>query len=173
MKNFITLLSVIALTASSALAAAPTADMAGHSYSESHPEFSADVGLGDINSKFAFGIGLKGQVPIVIDGNDFKFGLRSGFYFGPSSPTSWAIPILATSEYDFKGDNVFKPYLGLEIGADVDHASYEGTSSTGANFAFLFVPGVNFGDGYHYFIELPIGTMADGFCVLPSLGMHF
>jgi hypothetical protein len=134
--------------------------------------WSGSVGLGTAASKFHFGVGIKAQVPTTIDNNDFKFGLRSGFYLGPSDPTNWILPILATSEYDFRVENALKPYVGIELGLSIAHSSFA-TGSTSTDFAFLFNPGVNFGDGQKYFFELPLGTMFSSFVILPSVGMHF
>ena len=138
-------------------------------------EWSGDFGLGTVASKFHFGVGVKAQVPVTFDNNDFKFGLRSGFYLGPSDPTDFIIPVLATAEYDFRVSGNLKPYVGIEMGLSVTHSSgadgFNGNTST--DFAFLFVPGVNFGEGERYFFEIPLGTLASDFAFLPSIGMHF
>ncbi len=137
-------------------------------------EFSGSLGLGSAASKFHFGFGLQAEIPTTLDNNNFRFGLQSGFYYGPSSPSTWIIPILATGAYEFKHDtDGFMPYVGLAMGISISHASAGGLSASSTDFAILFKPGANFGEGKKYFVELPIGTMGGDFCILPSVGMHF
>jgi hypothetical protein len=167
----------IALLALATLITAPSfADVGDSHMSHSDQlQWSGDVGLGTVDSKFHFGAGIKAQVPVTYENNDFKFGLRSGFYLGPSNPTDFIIPVLATSEYDFRVNGNLKPYLGVELGLSITHSSghdgYGGNTNT--DFAFLCVPGVNFGDGDRYFFEMPLGTLASDFAFLPSIGIHF
>jgi hypothetical protein len=192
MKNFIASFALVTLITAPAFAAtvkkitttttsspAVVSEPAVHNYSHSNDLlWGASFGLGTVDGKFYFGLGLKAQMPFTIDNNDFKFGMRSGFYLGPSSPTTWIIPILATSEYDLRVNNAIKPYLGVELGLSIDHISAggafgTGVSDTSTHFAFLFVPGVHFGDRDAYFFELPLGTISSAFVLLPSIGMHF
>lgn len=192
MKNFIATFALATLIAAPTFAAtvkkttttttsspAVVSEPAVHNYSRSNEIlWGVSFGLGTVDGKFHFGFGLKGQMPFTIDNNDFRFGMRSGFYYGPSDPTTWIIPILATSEYDFRVNNSIKPYLGIELGLSIDHTSFGGAfksggSDTSTHFAFLFVPGVHFGDHEAYFFELPLGTISSAFVLLPSIGMHF
>ena len=187
MKNFIATFALATLIAAPTFAAtvkkttttttsspAVVSEPAVHNYSRSNEIlWGVSFGLGTVDGKFHFGFGLKGQMPFTIDNNDFKFGLRSGFYLGPSGSTDWLLPILATSEYDFRVMNQLKPYIGLEIGLSIDHASYGNSGQTGVDFALLFVPGMHFGSNEIYFLELPLGTIWNSFVLLPSIGMHF
>ena len=201
MKNFIAVLALTTLIAAPSFAATKkvkktttttttTTDapvVAPTPVPNNGPEFSGTFGLGTISSKFVFGVGFKAQWPVNIQGNDFKFGGRTGFYFGPSSPTTFVIPILATAEYDFRVNNALKPYVGLEMGLSWAHAStgstdvtiggftttVSGASASSTDFALLVVPGMRFGDKEMYFVEIPFGTMVSSFTVLPSIGMRF
>jgi len=171
MKKKIALLAFATLITLPALAETRVADSPTVSHSD-QVEWSGDFGLGTVDSKFHFGVGVKAQVPVTIQNNDFKFGLRSGFYLGPSGSTDFIIPVLAAGEYDFRVSGNLKPYAGIEIGASITHSSF-GSGSTSTDFALLFVPGVNFGEGERYFFEIPLGTLASDFAFLPSIGMHF
>ena len=150
------------------------------------PELSVNFGLGTLASKFHFGFGFKAQWPMTMDGNDFKFGGQTGFYFGPSSPSTFVIPVLATAQYEIKTTNAMKPYAGIGIGFAFAHASQgsstvtaagatvtvDGPSASSTDFAFLFIPGFNCEDG-KYYAELPIGVINTSFALLPTVGMHF
>ena len=138
------------------------------------PEISADVGLGTAIQKFHFGLGFKVQFPVVLQSNNFKFGGRTGFYIGPSSPSTWIFPLMATGELEVRTTSPFKPYVGVELGISIAHFSsgVSGISGSSTDFGLLFVPGVNFGELHQYFFEIPIGTLNQNFVFLPSLGMH-
>ena len=144
-----------------------------HTSSAGGAEFSTDFGLGTISSKFVFGFGLRLEFPVMVDNTRLTFGGQTGFYIGPSDPTTWLIPILATGSYEFKVAGEIKPYLGIGLGLSFAHASLGNVSASSTDFAFLFKPGVNFGDAHRCYFELPIGTMGSGFALLPSIGYHF
>ena len=206
MKTFITALALTALIASPAFAAkkkkvvkkaaeitapvtesAPTPVYSHNPSSHPAPFWSATFGIGTVGGKFGFGPTLKAQWPVELEGNAFKFGGRTGFIFGPSSPTSFLIPILATAEYEFVTSNSLKPFLGLEMGLTFSHSSAsgldtsvggitihtDGSSASSTDFAFLAVPGFNVGDDHLYFVELPFGVISTSFTILPSFGMRF
>ncbi len=160
------------ITTTASSSAYPTQNAYGN-----RPELSVGFGLGTAINKFHFGVGLKALFPVQIESNQFKFGGQTGFYFGPSNPTSWVLPILAAAEYDFKTSDSLKPYIGIAMGISIAHASYStgfgtSTSASSTDFAFLFTPGVNFTSS-NYFAELPIGVLNTEFALLPTVGMHF
>jgi hypothetical protein len=153
-------------------------------YSHGAPFWGVGFGLGTVGSRFAFGPTLKAQWPVELSGNQFKFGARTGFIFGPSSPSAFTIPILATAEYEFSVANQLKPFLGLEMGLTFSHAggsddvtvggvTFKGASSSSTDFALLFVPGFSFGDSHMYYFEIPLGVIATSFAIFPTVGMHF
>jgi hypothetical protein len=133
-------------------------------------QFGVDVGAGIVDPKFHFGLGARLEFPISVGNSFMRVGVQSGFYFGPSSPTSWMIPILAIGSYQFNTTGTLKPYLGLGLGATIFHASSVGTST---KFMFLFKPGFAFGQDEKYYFELPLGTLDGTFVVIPSVGTHF
>jgi opacity protein-like surface antigen len=201
MKKFIAALAFTAIIASPSFAATkktkktttttttttPAVDnttyTSTHASYQKSPIWSVSFGVGSVASKFGFGPMLKAQWPVDLQGNDFKFGGRTGFLFGPSTPTSFSIPVLVTAEYDIRTSNALKPYIGLEMGIAFSHASVgdttiggvtiSGGSASSTDFAFFFVPGLEFGEGHLYFVELPLGVVASNFTILPSIGMHF
>jgi hypothetical protein len=152
------------------------------------PMYSADLGLGSVGN-FTFGAGFRADIPVTLDENNFTFGGQTGFYYVPShtdaaniSTKGWVIPILATALYHFKTSNSLKPYIGIAMGIDIAHGSYSGSNSvaplagnsnTNVDFAFLVKPGFDFGMGSQYYFEVPFGTMASNFTIIPSIGMHF
>ena len=136
------------------------------------PEYGIYLGLGTIDSKFNFGAGLRFDIPTDINGMNMKFGGQTGFYIGPSDPTTWVIPVLVTATHEFQPYEAVVPYIGIGIGLSVAHVSYMGMGNSSTDFAFMFKPGIKFSGGRYYF-ELPLGTMAGDFAFLPSLGMHF
>jgi len=164
-------IAAVAVISGSAFAASDSRRPAyASSSAPNHDGFvlSADASVGSLLEKFHFGAGIHAEAPIYMDGHRFLFGAKTGFYFGPSDPTSWVIPFLATGTYELKSSGNFKPYFGAGIGVSIAHA--EGTST---NFAFQVDPGIGFGEGGKYYIELPLGTMAKNFFILPSIGVHF
>ena len=199
MKKFIAALAFTAIIASPSFAATkkvvkktttttttPATEApapAATTYAHSTPIWSVAFNLGTAGSKFVFGPTLKAQWPVNLSGNAFKFGGRTGFLFGPSDPTTFTIPILATAQYDIATSNQLKPYVGLEMGITWTHISggasvtfggntYGGSTSS-TDFAVLAVPGVNFGDNHMYFAELPLGVISSSFTIIPGVGMHF
>jgi opacity protein-like surface antigen len=144
------------------------------------PLMSADFGLGSTADRFHLGVGLHVEAPVNYEGNRFRFGGQTGFYIHPGSPSDYVIPIMATGIYDFRVTGTLKPYLGLGIGLSITHYSgytYDGLgisdSGTNTDFALLIKPGVNFGMNEQYYFEIPFGTMANNFTILPSVGVHF
>ncbi len=180
MKNTLRALLLTAILSTPALAADTTSKH--HTASESSdnfntttsPQWGVDAGIGTLDSKFAFGVGLRAEWPNDIDGFNIRWGGQTGFYIGPSSPSSWAFPILVTATHDFGPKDAFIPYVGIGVGLDISHTNNDnGTgSNTGADFAFLFKPGVKWSGGKYYF-EVPLGTVASAFYLLPSIGVHF
>jgi len=141
---------------------------------------SVDLGLGTAAEKFHFGVGFKAEVPVNLEGNHFRFGGQTGFYYGPSDPTTWIIPVLATAAFDFPvSSGSIRPYVGIGLGISIAHFSYDnvfgtgGVSGTNTDFMFQFAPGITFGNEKTYFIEIPLGTMASSFFILPTVGMRF
>lgn len=160
----------------------------GGSASISHkPIFSGTFGLGTAASKFHFGVGFQAEFPTRIDNNQFRFGGQTGFLFGPSSPTTWIIPILATGTFLIPTHSELKPYIGLGMGVGIAHVSIGntsvtvggvtvstgGASGTNVDFALLIKPGVEIAPDRKFFAELPFGTLGSDFAILPSVGYHF
>ena len=200
MKNFISILAFAAIIASPSFAATTkkttvktttttspvtttsSSPTYSHSSSSTSPVFSANVGFGGINSTFVYGLGLRVDVPMMMDGNSVAFGGETGIYFGSNSV--YVIPILVTGKFNIKASSgTLHPYIGLGLGVSIAHAG-GGTVSSGGftvsvpsasstDFTALIKPGVNFGDHSEWFAELPFGTMAGGFTILPSVGYHF
>ena len=144
---------------------------------------SGEFGLGTAAEKFHFGVGFRAEFPMNLEGNRVRFGGQTGFYFGPSSPSSWFIPVLATGTFDFRvSSGTIKPYLGLGFGVAFSHASstsvttpfgtVSGGGGSSTDFMWQFKPGAAFGSNNMY-VELPLGTIGGTFYILPSIGMHF
>lgn len=147
-------------------------------------QFSGAFSIGTLNSFFAFGPSVQGEIPMTIDGNHFKFGGETGFFYATQSGVhGFSIPLIATGTYLLPPSGSLKLYAGVGMGISIDHAStsditvagitVSGASSTDVHFVFLLRPGLTFGEQDQYFAELPIGTLFDGFALLPTFGMHF
>jgi opacity protein-like surface antigen len=190
MKKIITLVAVLAMVSSPAFAARKkkttvktttetsvpvTTTYSSHSEAPLHSDLllSGEFGLGTAADKFHFGVGFRAEFPMNLEGNHVRFGGQTGFYFGPSSPTTWMIPILAIGTFDFKvSSGTIKPYIGLGLGLAISHASTAFASASSTDFMWQFKPGASFGSNNMY-VELPLGTIAGSFYILPSIGMHF
>ncbi len=162
----------------------PTVEVEHESTSTSPLKMSAGFSIGVLNSAFALGPSFKIELPKTIDGNHFRFGGETGFYYvSKNGVHGFAIPLMATGTYLMNIPGEFKPYFGAGLGISFDHAStgdvtvgpvtVSGTSSTDVHFAFLAIPGMSFGNDGKFYAEIPIGTLYDGFAVLPTFGMHF
>lgn len=185
MKKIITLAVAFAIIASPAFAAkkttttTTTTTSSSPTYSNSssssyEPILSIDLGLGSALKKFHFGPGFHFELPYSIEGNRFRFGGQTGFYFGPSDADTWIIPILLTAVYDIPvSRGPIKPFIGVGIGASIAHVSFLGLSNTSTDFAFQFNPGITFGDRDELYFQVPFGTMGDTFFILPAVGMRF
>jgi opacity protein-like surface antigen len=204
MKKIVTLVAMLAIVSAPAFAApkkkttvktttttttdsSATAANSSPSYSSSSAPMhngllvSGELGLGTLGSKFAFGFGLRVESPMSLEGNHVRFGLQTGFYYGPSDPSTWTIPILAIGTYDFRvTSGTIKPYVGLGLGVAISHANgvdvpgfgtIGGGSST--DFAWQLKPGAGFGNEGKMYVELPLGTISGTFYIIPSIGMHF
>ncbi len=139
----------------------------------SQPEMAADFGFGTLASKFHFGVGFRMEIPTTYEGHHLRFGGRTGFYLGPSSPSTWIIPFLGTGTYEFPvSSGTIKPYAGLGIGFSLTHFSSTYIDShTNVDFALMFNPGLSFED--KYYAELQFGTMSSEFALFPAIGMRF
>lgn len=144
--------------------------------------WSADAGFGSVAEKFHLGIGVKYEMPLTLESTTLKVGGRTGFYFGPSDPSTWFVPIAATATYELKTEGGFKPYFGVDIGFAIFHSSGAdvivpglGTQTIGGdtNIRFLGMvrPGAHLGQ--RYYIEVPVGVIGSNFAIIPSVGMHF
>lgn len=166
MKNLTAALSLLLFVS------APTLARAAVTAPDVPPIFGIDAGLGVIDSKFNFGAGLRAELPVNFNSTALKVGGQTGFYVGPSDPTTWTLPVLATASYAFKSYQEMLPYIGFGLGFSIAHVSVGSASKSSTDFAFLFKPGCNFSKGNYYF-EVPIGTLANAFVFLPSIGAHF
>ena len=196
MKHFIPFLVLSLALANPALAAAkkkkttvktatPTTEtvatpVQSHSESSHHAWTpSASFGLGSIGSNFHLGVLGKYETLVDIQGTPITVGGRTGFVLGVDTPSGWVIPLTATASYEIKNGGGLRPYIGVDMGIAIYHTNditvggftLANSSSTSVKFAGLIVPGVHF--THQIFGELPFGTIAGGFTIFPSVGMHF
>ncbi|MBS1959056.1 MAG: hypothetical protein JST80_06250 [Bdellovibrionales bacterium] len=159
MKQFATLIAVVAMISSPAFAqskkkthvksatpaasepaatsSTPTYSYSGGSTSTSYssgPHFSAAASLGAVDGNFFAGPSLFVEWPTNLDGNDFAFGAQTGMYFHSGG---WTIPIMPTGKIFFRANGNIKPYVALSIGISITH--YD-TSTTVAS---VTVPGAS------------------------------
>ena len=156
-----------------------------HSSSTSNINWNAGLGLGSAGSTFTFGAMVDGLIPVSsIEQGDILVGGQTGFLYGPATASIWIIPIMAASQFNFKGNGNITPYAGLSMGLSIVHASAPnittpfgvtviGGSATSTDFAMVAKGGVYFGEKQAYFAELPLGTMGNAFTIFPTVGMKF
>lgn len=151
-------------------------------------QVSASVGLGSVASKFYFGGSVALHYVMDLDPVVLRVGPETGIYLGPTSPFTFGIPILGAATVELRvATDVVRPYFGLAMGLGIWGVSsssryvdpktgktYESSSSaTDAYFMFVARPGARFGASKRWFAELPLGTVANAFLVLPSVGVTF
>ncbi len=147
-------------------------------------QWGAKAGLGMDDGSFGLGLGFEGTVPSTVGSLNLRLGAETGFYdFSTTNSSFWAIPLAATGFYSFVAPTLpeLKPYLGLAIGIDLTHVgtstsalgfTYTTPSSTDLKFHFVLRPGIDFNQRPFY-AELAIGTLAGGFLLFPTFGIHF
>jgi outer membrane protein W len=169
-------------TVKTATPAAETAAAPAPTHSESsHHDWtpSASFGLGSIGSNFHLGVLGKYETNATIQGTPITVGGRTGFILGVDTPSGWVIPLTATASYEIKNGGGLRPYIGVDMGIAIYHTNnitvagftVANSSNTSVKFAGLIVPGVHF--THQIYGELPFGTIAGGFTIFPSVGMHF
>lgn len=132
---------------------------------------SASFGLGSIDSRFHLGVTGKVETTVDFEGNSIKVGGRTGFLLSLDDVSGWVIPMTATAGYEFAPQGGLTPYFNVDLGISIDHVSVATFSDTRVKFAGFVTPGVRFQG--NYFAEMPFGTLAGGFMILPSVGMRF
>jgi hypothetical protein len=141
--------------------------------------FGVTLGLGSLSSKFHFGTLFRWHTPLNWNGTPLVLGAKTGFIFGPDSPSDFAIPILGSMTYhlpDHGGG--LRPFVGVDLGISINHTSsftniagISGESDTRVKIAALINSGVNIGE--RFFFEIPAGSLGDVFTILPSVGIRF
>ena len=185
--------SVAKTTTSAAKTSAPTTTAEStNTYTSHHSNsginWTAALGLGSAGSLFHFGPLVNGMVSVAnMDAGEILVGGQTGFLYGPGSGTSWIIPIMVSSQMNFKASGKITPYAGLAMGVSIFHSGAVSTvasafnalglgttiSANSTDFALLAKGGIFFGDEGKYFAELPLGTMGSSFAVFPNVGMKF
>lgn len=173
-------------TEKSTAATESTSSSYTHHTSKSGINWMAALGLGTAGSQFHFGPLVNGMVSISnMDAGEIFIGGQTGFLYGPGNGTSWIIPIMVSSQMNFKQSGKIVPYAGLAMGVGIFHSGAASayasaltalgvpTSSTSTDFALLAKGGLKFGEDNKYFAELPLGTMGNAFAIFPNVGMNF
>lgn len=160
-------------------------------YIDSNTVFNVGAAIGAIEEQLTFGAILNLAIPVTLDGNNFEFGVLTGFLYSSRSESisivtvkskSWSIPFLLNGIYKFNNSVEFiKPYIGAGFGLSVDHIKGDVSianvstpvSDTSVHFAMLVRPGLTLGTAQSWFIEVPFGSIFKGFAILPTIGFHF
>ncbi len=160
-----------------------------HQTSKSGINWQAGLGLGTAGSLFHFGPLVNGMVSVAnTEAGEILVGGQTGFLYGPGSGTTWIIPIMASSQMNFKSSGKITPYAGLAMGVGIFHSGAASSvastlaslgfttasvSATSTDFALLAKGGIYFGEESKYYAELPLGTLGNSFTIFPSVGMKF
>jgi hypothetical protein len=152
-------------------------------------QFGATVGLGINDGNFGFGAGFRADLPLTLEQISLRVGAETGIYrFSFTGGSLLVFPLVATGQYQIEGLNLpFKAYVRSAIGIDIVSASVDATtvtlpgvgqvstassSDTTVKFHFVVAPGAMI-PNTQVFAELPIGTVAGGFLILPTVGYRF
>jgi hypothetical protein len=151
-------------------------------------EWNLGVAAGTTAEKFHAGALISGMLPITkIDIGTLLIGGQTGFLYGPSTPSTYIIPILAVGQLNLQSTGSITPYFGLGMGIGILHVNLDNSvvsvggisistdsySGTHTDIALLAKAGLNFGDHRQFFAELPLGTLGKAFSILPTVGMKF
>jgi hypothetical protein len=158
------------------IVSAPAETQSSHDSGSSHQwKLSGAAGMGSLGSKFHLGVTAKAETPINFNGTPLTVGGETGFLLGPSTVTTWAIPLMGIATYEFPHNGGMEVSMGLGLGLSIYHSSITvlgvSASDTSVFFTGVLTPGVKLTD--KYYAELPFGSMGGGFVILPSVGMHF
>lgn len=138
-------------------------------------KYGATAGVGIDDGNFGFGFGFRADYPVYLQNFLMRVGGETGFYyFAPSGGSVSAIPIAATATHSlgYLPGTGLDTYLRVAIGLDIAFASAGGYSETDGKFHFVIEPGFDFDHGT-FFVALPFGTVAGGFLLFPTFGIHF
>lgn len=170
-------------------ALAPTSTESASSSAPLDIRFAATVGIGLNDGNFGFGAGFRADLPVNLEQLRLRVGGETGIYrFSVTGGSFLVFPIAVTGQYAIEGLNLpVKPYVRAAIGIDIVSFSTDASasvtlpggqvvstsaSSSGTEFHFVVTPGAMIPDT-QFFAELPFGTVAGGFLIMPTVGYQF
>jgi hypothetical protein len=106
---------------------------------------------------------------------DFSIGGETGFHLHFGDVSAWLLPISVKGLYHFgiRGAPTFHPFVGMNVGVGILHASAGGFSRTNTDFLWLPQIGADIGSTRQFFAVLKLGVVGSGFVLAPHAGWWF